>query len=263
MNIIIQPNPHSRLRHREHLQFIKKTLKALLLHDPVMLNLDMLVTDLTSLVKEEESAMSVEQGSQLTAQRDAADMRRNKTHSALYCQTKTFINIEEDAETSAAGQRVMRIIRQVGNPWKVSDQAKTSLITELINELKPYADDIEKMGAKWLVDKLADANNRFMELDDRYRKEKTDRPSGNVAAVRLKITPVYNAIIGAINADAARYRDGRFDVLAAELNTIIREFNTLLAQRKHNAKDNAKEAPAKPQEATDADQPEADQPATE
>jgi hypothetical protein len=255
MNIIIQPNPQSRLRHREHLQFIRKSLNAVIAHDPVTLNLDMLSSQLAVLVQEEETAMSVETGSTLTGLREASDLRRNRSHSALFNYTKTFTYNDDDAKACGAAQRIMRIIRQVGNPWNVSDQAKTSLITELINELKPYAADIEGIGAKWLVDKLAAANLRYTELDERYHKEKSNRPSGNVSAVRQKITPVYNSIIGAINADAVRYPDGRFNALAAELNTIIKEFNALMAQRKAQSNSEDKEANG-PQ----ADEPETDTP---
>ncbi len=232
---IVKFSPHN-LRNKEHMQFIRLILEALLKHDPDNLNIRALYDDLAQLMQEEETALSVELGSSITAQRDAADYYRDRMHSQLYHYVKSFLFDEEEAADFEAAKRVMRIIRQVGNPWKLADQAETSMIIQLGNELKPYQADIDQIGAQGRLDKLLSANQRFAEVDKLCRDDKTNRPSGNVKVVRLKVDPAFTSIKDAINADIDRYKDNRFDTVVTDLNAIIKDYSTLLAQRKGGAK---------------------------
>lgn len=224
----------SHLRNKEHVRMIKQAIAELALHNPEDLNIKVLYDELVALSKEEESTLATEQGSTLTAARNAADNRRDRMHSALFHHVKalTFLEDPDDVRMYTAAQRIMRIIKQVGNPWKLADQAETTMIEQLETELKPYAADVDATGTKWLLDRLIAANNTFEELDKQCRDDKSARPSGNVHAVRKKIDPVYNNIIEVLNADISRFRDGRLDDLATGLNAIIKEYTTLLAQRK-------------------------------
>ncbi len=232
MKTKIQKFEHRSLRNKEHLQFIKLVLEALIKHDPNNLNIRGLYDELAQLIQEEEMALSVELGSSITAQREAADNRRDRMHSVLYNYVKSFLFDEEEVAEFESAQRVMRIIRQVGNPWKLADQAETSMIIQLGNELKPYQADLEQIGAQSRLDKLLVANDRFVELDKLCRDDKTNRPSGNVKSVRVKVNPAYWAIANAINADIDRFKDDRFNAVATDINSIIKDYSTLLAQRK-------------------------------
>ncbi len=236
MKTLIKKVKLHNFRNKEHWQFIKLALDIFLKYNPDALNIRELYNELDQLANEEQTAISVELGSAITVKREAADLYRDRMHSKFYHYVLSFILDDEEAGEFEAAQRVMRIIRQVGNPWKLADHAETTMLIQLGNELQPYSADLEMIGAQSRLDKLLAANLRFVELDKLCRDDRTNRPSGSVKAVRVKVDPTYTSIIDAINSDVKRYKDDRFDLLITDLNAIVKDYSTLLAQRKSRTK---------------------------
>jgi hypothetical protein len=94
------------------LEWIVKVTATLLKHDPDSLALRARYDELESLRQAEETAISVELGSALTAHKDAADVLRDRRHSALYHYVKSFTYDENEGETFEAAVRVKLTIKQ-------------------------------------------------------------------------------------------------------------------------------------------------------
>jgi hypothetical protein len=225
------------LRNAEHLEWINKVTAALQKHDPDRLDIRTRYDELISLKQAEETAISVELGSALTALKDAADAYRDRRHSALYHYVKAFTYDETEGEVFEAAVRIMRIIRQVGSPVNLGNQAETGLLIRLGNELKPYGADLELTGARKFLDKLMEANRRFVELDEQCRSDKTARPSGNTKPAREKVDAAYFRLLNIITTLAdIRQNEDLYSPLVNDLNAIAATFDTLLAQRKGRKK---------------------------
>ncbi|MDR1866106.1 MAG: DUF6261 family protein [Bacteroidales bacterium] len=220
------------LRNAEHLQFVRSALQIFGKHNPDALGVRPQYDELLRLQQEEESAISVELGSALTREKDAADSYRDRRHSVLYHYVKSFTYDETEGELFEAGWRILRIIMQVGNPTRLGDHAETTMLVKLKNELAPYHADLLLTGAQPLLDKLTAANDRFVALDEQCRNDKTQRPAGNVKAVRLKTDAVYLSMTDAINVFIVLHGEAPYAALAKDLNALAKDYATLLAQRK-------------------------------
>lgn len=227
----------SHLRNAEHLRYLVDFLAILLKYNPDNLALRDLYDELFALKQEEEQAMAVESGN--ARSKAIADMEyyRDRLHGGLYCYVKSFLYDEEEAEEFEAARRIMRIIQQVGNPTQLAAAAETSMLNTLQEQLKPYAADLDLIGATKRLDKLMAANLRYVEMSAERRKENLSRPSGNTKAVRLKADTTYRLIIDALEVSGKRKQTKeKFKPVINEINTLTAEYIRLLNNRKTRSK---------------------------
>ncbi|GHT22877.1 hypothetical protein FACS189430_05310 [Bacteroidia bacterium] len=225
----------SSLRNNEHLEFINEQAKIFGKYQFDDTLVQSYLDEWLGLQEEEKRAIAVENGNVLSGQVSQAEQYRDRLHGCLYCYVKSFLYDEQESELYEAAGRVMRIIRQVGNPTQLTDSAETSKLQQLEDELRPYSADLERLDATGRLDKLIAANKRFAELSSTRREDNLSRPSGNVKQVRLKIDPLFRSITGAIDflakKDAARYGS-----LVTEINAVIADYNKTLANRSSRKK---------------------------
>lgn len=105
--------------------------------------------------------------SELTSESDKLDQARDKAYSAFKSWVKVCLN-EEDQEVVSAAERVMFVVDETeidaGHPLRLSTNKETASINSLISNLTPLHADIEQIGAKARLTKLADANQAFADL---------------------------------------------------------------------------------------------------
>jgi hypothetical protein len=234
------------LRNPEHVNFVNEIVSVLKKHNPDNPLLKDCCDEIFALRDEEVQAMDVELGNVLSKQVSAAEQYRDRLHGGLYYYVKSFLYDDAEAARFDAAQRIMRIMQQVGNPTKLSDSAETALLDKLADQLQTYAADLELLGATGRLQKLTDANRRFVELSTTRREDNLSRPSGNVKAVRLKIDPVCKALVNAINLLSRK--DTRYAGLIDDFNAVTAKYNQLLSNRQSRKNSND----AKGQATTDA-----------
>jgi hypothetical protein len=227
----------SHLRNAEHLQFLIDFLSILLKYNPDQLELRDLYDRLLALQQEEEQAIAVESGNAISEIIARLEHDRDRLHGSLYCYVKSFLYDEEEAAEFEAAQRIMRIIQQVGNPVQLAAAAETAMLISLGEQLKPYAADLDLIGATRRLNKLMNVNSRYVETVARRREENAVRPSGNVREVRQKADPAYRMITDVLDLSSQRDRTkDTYKPIIDEINVLIAEYTRMLNNRKSRRK---------------------------
>jgi hypothetical protein len=236
---MINKFPMQNLRAAEHLQFNIAADAIFRKHQAESQRLSPFYDEYSRLVKLEESSMATETGNALIREKGVAEHYRDRLHSKLFNHVKAILYDEGDPLFDAA-QRVMAVIKSVGNPSRLSENAESAVITTLGNRLESYRSDLEAIGAQPHVDKLLEANRRFIQLETECRDvaaARTLAAQPSTSAVRKQVDPVYRTIVDTINGvvrlqpDESAHRE-----LIAELNTLTAKYDALLAQRKKQVK---------------------------
>jgi hypothetical protein len=228
------------LRSAEHMQFSVDADAIFRKHQAESQRLSPFYNEYSRLVKVEEASMAVETGNALVGEKGVAEHYRDKLHSKLFNYVKAILYDDEDPMFDAA-QRVMAVIKSVGNPTRLPENAESAVITTLGNKLELYRADLEAIGAQPHVDKLLEANRRFMQLETECRAVIAARSlvaQPPVTTVRKQVDPVYRTIVNTINLAVRLQPDeGAYEELIAEMNTLTGKYDALLAQRKGKKKD--------------------------
>ncbi|MDR1172582.1 MAG: DUF6261 family protein [Bacteroidales bacterium] len=232
---MINKFPMQNLRSAEHLQFNTAADTVFQKYQAESQRLSPFYHEYSRLVKQEEVSMATETGNALVREKSVVEHYRDKLHSKLFNHVKAILYDEEDPQFDAA-QRVMAVIKSVGNPSRLSENAESAVITTLGNKLEPYRADLEAIGAQPHVDKLLEANRRFIQLEAECRtaaatRSLTAQPS--VTSVRKQVDPVYRTIVNTINiAVRLQSGEGAYEEMIAEMNILTGKYDALLAQRK-------------------------------
>jgi hypothetical protein len=189
--------------------------------------------ELNGQVKLEENAMAIERANEKIGEKNRADTYRDKMHSKLFNHLKTILYDEEDPKYDAA-QRVMKTVKSAGNPTNLAENAESAMITSLGNKLEPYRADLEAAGAQEHLDKLLEANRRFMALEAECRQLVSTK-SPSMATVRKQTDVVYHRIIGAINTFIGLRNKDIYKELVSDMNVLVEKYDRLLSQRKNSS----------------------------
>jgi hypothetical protein len=222
------------LRNAEHFQFVTDACAIFSKHrlEPEMLS--SLYESFSGLQKEEETALAVEKDNAKIREKGGADLFRDKLHRKLFNHVKAILYDETDPLFDAA-QRVMAVIKGAGNPTQLAENAESAVLTTLGNKLVSHRSDLEAIGAQQHVDKLVEANHRFMQLEKECRDIASERAVVNmpsVADVRKRADVVYRNIVNAFNSLASIRGEALYQALIADVNTLVAKYDNLLAQRK-------------------------------
>lgn len=226
------------LRNAEHFQYMVGAVQIFDKYGFEAQFLSPSYAELSRLLNEEEKAMAVERNNAKIKEKSVADRYRDKLHSKLFNAVKVILYDETDPCFDMA-QQVMAVIKSTGNPRNLAENAESAMLTTLANKLEPYRADMEAMGVLAHLDKLTEANRRFIQLETECREITSARAIANipsVAVVRKLIDPVYHTIIDYLNVHIRLHGDADCQSLVAELNTLVEKYDTLLAQRKGQAK---------------------------
>jgi hypothetical protein len=224
----------AQLRNAEHLQF---TTDSGIIFDKYNLEPNVLspfYRNHFSLRSQEEKAMALEIKNKKIKEKNEVELYRDRLHSKLFNYVKSILYDEKDPLFELA-QEVMSVVKSVGNPTHLSENAETALITTLGNKLEPYNHNLEAIGAKRHLEKLLEANRQFAQLETECREIVSERVQANlpsVATIRKEIDVVYRQVVNAINVFIQLNGEERYGAFVADLNTLVNKYSSLIAQRK-------------------------------
>jgi hypothetical protein len=236
--IMIKKFQQTQLRNAEHLQFVTDADKIYSKHNSESQLLSGFYDEFHRLGREEERAMAIENNNTKIKEKGIVERYRDKLHSKLFNSVKVILYDENDPLFDAA-QRVMTVIKSVGNPRNLPENAESAMLTTLGNKLEPYRTDLDAIGAQIHLEKLSETNVRFIQLETECRDIVSARSQGNVPSmktVRLQIDTVYRSITDALNVFIKLNGEERYGPLVADINTLADKYDALLALRKGRAK---------------------------
>ena len=223
------------LRNAEFFQYMQSALVIFDKYGIDSENLNPLYENLRQCLRDAEIALAYEKKNEKVREKNEADRYRDRLHSKLFNHVKTILYDERDSRYDDA-QTVMRVLKEVGNPTQMAENAESALLTTLGNRLEPYAVQIGAIGAKQMLEALMDENKRFIALEIECRtitaEQAMTKPPA-MGTVRKYANEVYRMIVDAINGYAnlmtkkEQYRD-----IVAEINVLAAKYDHLLAVRK-------------------------------
>jgi hypothetical protein len=230
------------LRNAEWVQYMSSTCNILDRFGVDRENLEYLYGLLAELLKTAETAMAIERNNEKIRAKNDADRYRDRLHRKIFNYVKSILYDELDPRFDDA-QSVMRVMKEVGNPTQLAENAESAMLTALVNRLEPYKTQVAAIGAKEMLEALATANNRFITLEIEARDitatQKMDK-GPSMVTIRKQGDATYRHIVDAINgyanlpAKKEEYRE-----LITEMNVLVTKYDQLLMSRKKSKKEDS------------------------
>lgn len=230
------------MRNAEHIKFMFDVKGKVDIIGAAILGVQRLYDKWATALINEEKTIEVEQGFAVTAEIQSADKLRDHDHYSL----RLFVESEQygrDPQRKEAAGRIMRIIKQVGNPTDLPLQEETAVIFNLLNQLENnYGADIAAIGLQQKVAYLKESNTAFDKLYNDRTNEAAARASGNTRAARQTVDPLYRQLmsgiesLSAINDHVQPWAD-----CIMLINQVIADAKNKLARREGGRKDEEKE----------------------
>jgi hypothetical protein len=167
----------------------------------------------------------------LTAAKEKAEQQRDHRYGAFVAFVRNAL-YDSRPEVNEAAESIMEVLKNAGNPVKLSDSKETAELYSLVARLEPLAPQIALIGADVRLQELKDANREFELQQDEWYKAGAQKLTGSLSAIRKQWAPVYKSIIYRINAMMEVNGATSYQTFAAAHNETITHYRNLIAQRR-------------------------------
>lgn len=236
-----------KLRISESVQFFSDVLAVCKNSNPADLNIQKPWTALDNSLKLLGQSFKKEQASVFTAELIALDQRRDHGIICLRKLADGYTN-HHVVEKQQAARKLLIVIDKYGrNISKMNYQAETSVLENLVNDLKSNADNaaaVKLLGLDDTVTEIKAANDMF---NSTYLDRVSDEASKDLTAAGALVQECrqhYNMLVKHIEANAILNPSEVYEALISKLNNLIEKFNTLLALRGARNSNETVETPA-------------------
>jgi hypothetical protein len=223
------------LRNAEHFKFMVSAHAVFEKYGVERERLAPLYSELNTYAKAAEAAIAMENKITKIREKNEICIYRDRLNSKLFNYLKSIIYDDRDLRFDSA-QRVMAVVKAIGNPSRMSENVESVAFTTLGNKLEPLAQEVEDIGAKQMVNDLMIANQQFIVIERECREllatqKATKLPP--VSELRKQVDPVYRALIDIINGYAAvSSKKDEWQKVIHEMNVLVERYDNLLAARK-------------------------------
>jgi len=219
------------LRNAEYFQFVSSAYEIFVRYGVDRPNLDPLYEEARECLSDAELALAAEKKNAKVREKNEMDSRRDNLHSKLFNYVKFITYDDKDARFDDA-QTVMRVLKEVGNPTRLAENAESAMLTSLGNRLEPYRKQMEAIGAQQILDELMEANRLFIALEIECRGV-TAAKGPSMSAVRKRTDAVYRSIIDVINSyTRIPAKRGECTDMITDMNVLVAKYDQLLMTRK-------------------------------
>jgi hypothetical protein len=238
--MVILKFPIHNLRNAEYVQFISSACNIFGRFGVDRENLNPMYEAIALYLKDAETAIAIEAKNEKIREKNDTDRYRDRLHRKFFNYVKSILYDEFDPRFNAA-QQVMRVIKEVGNPTSLAENAESAMIAALGKSLEPYRAQVIAIGATDMIEALMTANERFVALEIEARDITANlkmSKSPSMTTVRKQIDTVYRTIVDAINGYAKLpAKQDAYRELVTELNVLVEKYDAMLMQRKGNSKE--------------------------
>ena len=229
------------LRNAEYFQFLSSACEIFDKFGIDSENIGALYAEMRDCLRDAEVALAVERKNEKVREKNEMDRYRDKLHSRLFNYVKSITYDEKDPHFDDA-QTVMCVLKEVGNPTKLAENAESAMLTTLGNRLEPYRTEMETIGAQKILETLLDANRQFIAIEIEARQitaAQNLNKTPSMTEVRKRASEVYRIIIDAINGQA-RLMTKREECreMITEMNVLVAKYDQLLMARKSRTENN-------------------------
>ena len=190
------------LRNAEYYQFMQSALAIFDKYGIDRANLEPLYEEMRHHLHEAELALAYEKQNEKVRLKNDANRYRNRLHSKLFNYIKSILYDERDGRFDSA-QIIMRVLREVGNPTRLDENAESEVFTTLSSRLAPFHNHLYAIGAHQIMESINEANRVFIALEVECQKVVTENNLSkphSLCAVRKQLDLEYRIILNAINS---------------------------------------------------------------
>jgi hypothetical protein len=199
----------------------------------VLSKLGALIDAFRAQVDKEDLSQKVVRKSSLSDLKAEKDLERDNLLLGIQDALKSLVR-HFDANIRAAANRLKIVFDSYNSPTPMKDlpyDAETVSINNMLQEFEgKYNADVQFTGINGWVDKLKTSNNEFDNLAKSYNVEQSEKPTVRTKDARKDTDAVYDRIVTAVNGLIVLEGEDSYAQFVAEINTLIKHYNDLLAQ---------------------------------
>ena len=202
MNNFLRPNK-TKLKNAQHYAFIDAFLTAIAQENFTAAKIVALLSLLSTAFTEEDRLYMIARASELIAQRDEADHRRDDFYSRLHSLVRLWSGSGEETKDAAATR-----VKVVFNLYKVKTSAQldeeTGQLDNLIADLSSadMQTDLATIGGTWLFTQMVAAHNQVKSIRLEEGTEQSEKVIGALTAARKNCDQLYDQLTYLIEAFA-------------------------------------------------------------
>lgn len=178
----------------------------------------------------EDSAMKIVRGSTLTKAIAHADSIREHLYLGIQYAVQSALYHYDDA-IHASAERINIVMKQYGNPVKMSYKAESGVLRSLIADFEAkLLPDMVNIGASHWVARLKEANLGVEKLIGSRSEEEISNAGPNMKDARLAVDAAYKQLVIRINAFAVINETPELTAFILRQNARINYYKSTLAQ---------------------------------
>ena len=222
---------YHKLRVSEFIQFLKDVINICKGNDPEKLNprLKSLEENVNSL-----DAVFKKRGSDLTKEIAMLDDRRDNAFLCFSAMTRAYGYHFDDAKMNAA-EKIEALLDRYGDSIeKLSYQAETTNLSNLVDELESDAElavAVNTLELQPLVEEIKTSNRLFHEMYIARAKKKSEGPEESAVEMRKAAVVDYFNLLNRIKAHVELSGPDTYKELIKHLNEMIDKYNETIAFR--------------------------------
>lgn len=215
-----------KLKNAEHLLFMQQILALVTEANHPKIN--PLIEEFKTLVAKSEEGQKQIRKSEHTQTLVSLDKKRDEMYSGLHfrVESEERCPVEERKE---AGKLLRIVLKAYGNPTKLNFIEETSVIKNLITELKQskYSDAISKTGLSEWISWLETANNEFLATHEQRRNDEAGQVSVDLKTLRKDADLFYQKITTRISALLELEPTETLQTLVGKINATIEKYRMI------------------------------------
>jgi hypothetical protein len=218
------------LRNEPHVAYHESVTALFGTFTPASLNIQSRYDTYFAAYEKEVSALDIIRRSELTAEIEEQDRRRDAVYRGFVDTVKGATKHFDAAKRSAA-LKILNVIEHYGNIAAKTLYAETAAIDDIARELETgYATSLQTLGLEDWLAQLTAENTAFKTLvADRYA-ETAARPDVQMKAARKEVDAAFRALLNQVDALVLVNGSANYDAFIAALNAISERYKNILAQ---------------------------------
>lgn len=220
----------TKLTNGQHFSFMEAFVGDLKKIEDAPEKLQKAIDTMALAVAEEDKYLKISQGSYLTEEITAADNTRDNAYSKFRDMVKLWMGMEMEPQTTAA-----KALEKILTTYKINVRAQlddeSGIMKNFLNDIstEAMAKNVEAIGAKDIVAKMTEANNKVIDLLKQRDEEKSAKAAGAMRAARNNSDKAYAYAVEAI--EAFNFVVGGFDDVITKWNGTIARYQDMLNRK--------------------------------
>ena len=200
MNTFLRPNK-TKLKNAQHYAFIDAFLTAIAQENFTAAKIVALLSLLSTAFTEEDRLYMIARASELIAQRDEADHRRDDFYSRLHSLVRLWAGSGEDTKDAAA-TGLLKPFKLYKVKTSAQLEEETGQLDNLITDLSSadMQTDLATIGGTWLFTQMVEAHNQVKSIRLEEGTEQSEKVIGALTAARKNCDQLYDQITYLIEA---------------------------------------------------------------